>query len=80
LIYHRGTESTEQILFSARSGDGDRTEEISPLARYFATEGSELTLGLQKQELPPEAEALFSGRRLPAREKLSPQCLCGLFF
>jgi len=32
------------------------------------------------QELSPKAEALFPGRRLPAREKspsLCPLCLCG---
>ncbi|MGD8436350.1 MAG: hypothetical protein PVJ70_01780, partial [Syntrophobacterales bacterium] len=37
---------------------------------------------IQAQEHSPQAEALFPGRRLPAREKhppLCPLCLCGEF-
>jgi hypothetical protein len=65
---HRDTEGTEGTIFFARSGDGDRAKDLSPAAaRWLIVNGWS-----QAKELSPEAEALFPGRRLPAREKYLP--------
>ena len=53
----------------ARSGDDDRAKELSPPGRFFETNDRITIVGVGLKELPPKAEALFPGRRLPAREK-----------
>jgi len=53
----------------ARSGDDDRAKELSPPGRFFGTNDRITIVGVGLKELPPKAEALFPGRRLPAREK-----------
>ncbi len=69
IVNHRGTESTEEVLSFARSGDDDRAKELSPSGKFLRINVDLETVGVLLKELPPKAEALFPGRRLPAREK-----------
>jgi hypothetical protein len=52
-----------------RSGDDDRAKEHSPSGRFLRINLDLETFGVLLKELPPKAEALFPGRRLPAGEK-----------
>ncbi|MGD8380674.1 MAG: hypothetical protein PVJ11_00905, partial [Syntrophobacterales bacterium] len=87
------TESTEGTIFlpdretrpprlarmAGRRRSGKRSQPCGHdlVAGWFHVNG-----WIQAQEHSPQAEALFPGRRLPAREKhppLCPLCLCGEF-
>jgi hypothetical protein len=73
---HGDTESTEGTIFLARSGDPPASPERLAMAgrrrsgKRSQPCGHDLVNGwIQAKELSSEAEALFPGRRLPAREK-----------
>jgi hypothetical protein len=69
-FHHGGTESTEGTLFlpDRETAIGQKNEPSGhdPVAGWFYAHGWRHAI-----ELSPKAEALFPGRRLPAREKIS---------
>ncbi|MDH3774989.1 MAG: hypothetical protein OET42_11745, partial [Deltaproteobacteria bacterium] len=67
-LHQRHREHRDNFIF-ARSGDGDRAKEHNPPCRLLATNIVYQAVGICQPEVPPKAVALFSGRRLPAREK-----------